>query len=422
MPESALDRMLQPHEARAIVLANVGPMQPEVVPLEEAGDRFLAEPLIANVSLPPFAAATMDGFAVIHDDSSTHRTVLGSGLAGDATDILVTQGSVARIMTGAPVPIGADAVVAIENTDATVRGGDEMIEIRQQRVQPGENIRPIGSDLQAGDLLIPQGTRLGSAEIGLLASLGHAQVAVGRRPRVAVISTGNEHVAPGETPGPGQIRDSNRFSLALAARRAGADVLINRHIRDDEDALRSGLAEAMRQCDIVITSGGVSMGDKDLVKLLLGELAQVHFRRIFMKPGKPLTFASALGPQPSALVFGLPGNPVSALVCFHVFVRPALQVMQMANVDPHPTVPVIVDHEVQVSDRIEYQRAIVRVEHDGTLHASNTGSQSSARLMSFVGANAFLIVHPQDESYPAGSRMEALLIDPPAATRDSRPR
>ena len=163
-------------------------------------------------------------------------------------------------------------------------------------------------------------------------------------------------------------------------------------------------------------------GDKDLVKLLLGELAQVHFRRIFMKPGKPLTFASALSPQPPALVFGLPGNPVSALVCFHVFVRPALQVKQMADIDPHPTVPVIVDHDVQASDRIEYQRAVVRVDRDGTLHASNTGSQSSARLMSFVGADAFLIVHPQDEPYPAGARMEALLVEPPTAGSDDDPR
>lgn len=425
MHDSPLDRMLQPREAREIVLANVKPLEPEIVALEEAGDRYLAEPLVADVSLPPFAAATMDGFAVVHSDTMARRTVLGSGLAGDATQITVTPGSVARIMTGAPVPEGADAVVPIENTDATVRGANELVEIRQERVRAGENIRPIGSDLRAGDLLIPAGTLLGPAEIGLLASLGRAEVRVGRRPKVAVISTGNELVEPGEIPGPGQIRDSNRFSLALAARRAGAEVVINRHIRDDEEALRSGLQVAIENCDVVITSGGVSMGDKDLVKLLLGELAQVHFRRLFMKPGKPLTFAtvpadsSTLSPQPSALIFGLPGNPVSCLVCFHLFVRPALQVMQAAEPDAYPTVPVIVEHEVQPSDRIEYQRAIIRADRDGRLHARTTGSQSSARLMSFVGANSFLIVPPSDAPYPSGTHLEALLIDAPDASPGS---
>jgi molybdenum cofactor synthesis domain-containing protein len=402
-----LDRLLHPDEARAIVLANVRPLEPERVPIEAAGDRILAEPLIADVSLPPFPAATMDGYAVIHDDRTTERRVLGSGFAGDDPDIVVVPGTAAKIMTGAPVPSGADAVVPVENTSSA--GG--MMTITRSQVRHGDNIREIGADLRAGDLLIDAGTLLGPAEVGLLASLGHAEVLVGRRPRVAVISTGNELVAPGETPGPGQIRDSNRFSLAIAARRAGAEVVVNRHIRDEEDDLREGLRAALAEADVVLTSGGVSMGDRDLVKALLGEMAIVHFQKLFMKPGKPLNFAT-VGDK---LMFGLPGNPVSCLVGFQMFVRPALQVMQSASPDAHPTVPVVIEHDIRPSDRIEYQRAVVTADANGCLRARNTGPQMSARLMSFVGSNAFLVVQPREEVYPAGSTLAAILIGPPAA-------
>ncbi|MEX1158180.1 MAG: molybdopterin molybdotransferase MoeA, partial [Thermomicrobiales bacterium] len=255
-----LDRLLRPDEARAIVLANVGPLAPEQVPLEQAGERVLVYPLIADVSLPPFPAATMDGFAVIHDDPASQRRVLGSGFAGDDPSVTVVPGTAAKIMTGAPVPSGADAVVPVENTATS----DGIMTILQPRVGSGENIRPIGADLRQGDRLIEAGTLLGPAEVGLLASLGHAQALVGRRPRVAIISTGNELVPPGETPGPGQIRDSNRFSLAVAARRAGAVVVVNRHIRDEEDELRAGIQAALEAADVVLTSGGVSKGERDL--------------------------------------------------------------------------------------------------------------------------------------------------------------
>lgn len=418
MPDSRqrsaqLDRLLHPDEARAIVLANVRPRAPERVPIAEAGERILAEPLIADVSLPPFPAATMDGYAVIHDDQTVERRVLGSGFAGDDPDIVVVPGTAAKIMTGAPVPSGADAVVPVENTSSS----DAVMTITQPPVRDGDNIREIGADLRAGDLLIEAGTLLGPAEVGLLASLGHAEALVGRRPRVAIISTGNELVAPGETPGPGQIRDSNRFSLAVAARRAGAEVVVNRHIRDEEDALREGIRAALAVADVVLTSGGVSMGDRDLVKALLGELAVVHFQKLLMKPGKPLNFATV----GDTLLFGLPGNPVSCLVGFQMFVRPALQVMQSAPPDSHSTVPVVVEHDITPSDRIEYQRAVVTAGADGCLRARNTGPQVSARLMSFVGANAFLVVQPRAGIYPAGSRLEAILTGPPAIARAERP-
>lgn len=397
--------MLHPDEAREIVLAFARPLAPERVNLEEAGDRVLAEPLVADVDLPPFRASTVDGYAVVHSDSSPERTVLGSGFAGADTDYVVDTGSASKIMTGAPVPEGATAVVMVENTEAC----DGVVQIHQKQVNEGENIRPIGSDMRAGDQLVPAGTILGPAEIGLLASLGHNTVTVGRRPRVAIMSTGDEIVAPGETPGPGQIRDSNRFSLAVAARRVGADVVMNRHVPDTDDALREAFGAAIDNADVVITSGGVSMGDRDLVKGLLGELAEVRFRRVFMKPGKPLNFAT-IGEK---LLFGLPGNPVSCLVSFQMFVRPALLVMQSAPAEVLPTIHVQIVEPIPPSDRIEFQRAVIWTGEDGRLFARNTGSQMSARLASFLGSNGFLIVPPSDQPYPPGSRLEALLVAPP---------
>lgn len=402
-----IDRMLQPDEARDIVLAHTKPLGTERVPLLEAGGRVLGERLIATQSLPPFRAATMDGFAVVAGDTSRERRIIAGGLAGSVPDQPVEPGVAARIMTGAPVPEGADAVVPIENTEIS---GD-VVTIVKPPAAPGENIRPIGSDMLEGDVLIEAGTRLGPAEIGLLASLGHAEVTVGKRPRAAVFSTGDEIVDPSETPGQGQIRDSNRFTLTYAAQLAGAEVILTRRIPDSSDELRAAFQEALDKADVIITSGGVSMGDRDLVKALLGEFASVHFRRVFMKPGKPLNFATA----GDKLVFGLPGNPVSCLVSFHMFAVPALNVMQGAPAGKHAVTPVAVEHAIHPSDRIEYQRARVVAGPDGRLLARTTGPQQSARLMSFVGANAFLVVPPGDAEIPAGSILDAILFAAPVA-------
>ena len=401
--------MLQPDEARAIVLRHARTLEPEWLNLEWAGERILARDLIADVDLPPFDAATMDGYAVIHDDVTRERPVLASGFAGDDTSVTISRGTASKIMTGAPLPRGATAVIQVERTSSR----DGQVTFEQPVVGAGDNIRPIGADMRRGDLLVSAGSTLRPAEIGLLASLGHARVLVGRRPRVAVISTGNELVDPHATPGPGQIRDSNRFSLAVAARCAGAEVVIQRHIPDDEQALRAGLREAIGNCDVVLTSGGVSMGDRDLVKGLLGEMAEVHFRRVFMKPGKPLNFATA----GNTLIFGLPGNPVSSLVACMLFVQPALRVLQSAAPDQYPCASVTTSHAITPSDRIEYQRAVVTLDASGSLVARNTGVQMSARLMSFVGANALLIVPPRAEEYPAGTRLDALLLAAPVEFR-----
>ncbi len=404
---AGFDTMIHPDTAREIILANTKALPSEVVHLVDAGERVLADPLIADVDLPPFRASTMDGYAVVHDDTMLEREIVGTGFAGEDLRLSLSSGQAARIMTGAPVPEGATAVVMIENTSTD----GNTVEIHQPTVNDGENIRPVGTDMRRGDMLVPAGTRLGPAEIGLLASLGHESVTVGGRPRVAIMSTGDELVAPGDTPGPGQIRDSNRFTLAVAARRAGAEVVLNRHVPDSLEHLQAAFNEALALADVVITSGGVSMGDRDLVKALLGEMAEVHFQKVFFKPGKPLNFAT-VGDK---LLFGLPGNPVSSLVCFHIFVTPSIRQLQSAPAEAGGTIRVTTTVPLPPSDRIEYQRAIVWAGNDGRLVARNTGNQISARLASFLGANAFLIVPQADDVHPPGTEVEALLLAPPYA-------
>ncbi len=393
MPQD--DRLLPPDEALAIILRHVRPLGAEVISLGDCGGRVLANDLVAHQDLPPFPASTMDGFAVIAADVSPWREIIGDQYAGTMEGIEITPGTTARIMTGAPIPNGADAVVRVENTELR----DDHVIIHQEQVAEGENVRPIGADLRSGDVLVPAGTVIGPAEIGLLASLGHAHVNVVRQPRVSILSTGDELVEPDQTPGPGQIRDSNRYSLIVAAKSAGADVIWSGHAPDDEPSLRALLLERIAASDAVITSGGVSMGEKDYVKAILNEVATVHFQRLFMKPGKPFNFATV---GEDTLFFGLPGNPVSALVGFEIFIKSALRAMA-GNPNPGPPrASAVLEHDVDSTDRLEYQRGIVWSDESGQLHARNTGSQSSARLMSLIGANALIMIQPREARYSAG--------------------
>jgi gephyrin len=398
------DRMIHPDEARATIFRYLWCLPAEEVSLGEAPWRVLSDDLVAAEDQPPFPAATMDGYAVVADDPSPWREIVGRQSAGYVADLEVSLGTAAWITTGAPVPSGATAVVPVEATELA----DEHVIVHQERVEPGENIRPIGVDLARGSVVLVRGSLLAAAEMGLLAGLGVDPVAVARRPRVSVLSTGNELVEPNEMPGPGQIRDANRFSLIAALQEAGADVVWAGRGPDDAAALRSSLIDRIAESDVVITSGGVSMGDLDLVKPLLSELAEVHFRRVFMKPGKPFNFATS----GETLIFSLPGNPVSALVGFEIFIRPALRTMLGATTIDRPRARVRLDHSVRPSDRIEFQRAIARVDAEGHLKASTTGPQASSRLASLVGANALIMVPPGDEPIRAGSHIEAILVGP----------
>jgi molybdenum cofactor synthesis domain-containing protein len=400
--------MRPPDEARRIVDRAIRPMPAEAVPLANAAWRVLAEDLIAPEDHPPFPASTMDGFAVVAADSSPWREILGDQHAGHVIDAEVTEGYTVRIMTGAPVPRGADAVVPVEATELA----EDHVVIHKEDVAPGENVRPVGSDVRKGDLILPAGTMLGPAEIGLVANMGVNPVMVTRLPRVSVLSTGDELVDPGDPVGPGQIRDSNRFSLMAALQHEPCEIAYVGKAPDQHAALERFLHDRLEQDDVIITSGGVSMGDLDLVKAILFDADDitVHFRRLYLKPGKPLNFATSR----NTLIFGLPGNPVSSLVTFELFIRPALRQMVGAKDVDRPRLRVRLEAATPASDRIEFQRGIVRLAADGTLTARGTGPQQSSRLASFVGANALLVIPPREHPYAAGEEIDALMLAPPA--------
>jgi molybdenum cofactor synthesis domain-containing protein len=404
-PESLreLDRMRPPAEARAIVDRQLTRLPAESVPLADAAWRILAADLVAPEDHPPFPASTMDGYAVVAADGAGWRELIGDQAAGYVADVTVRPGTVARITTGAPLPPGADAVVMVERTR---RAGDR-VEIQQAAITVGENIRPIGVDMARGQRVLAAGAAIGPGEIGLLASLGVAEPLVHPRPKVALLSTGDEIVEPWETPGPGQIRDANRYAVGAALAELRVPVVRSAIAPDRAEETRALLAECLATADVLITSGGVSMGQLDLVKVILDEIGRVHFGRLFMKPGKPLHFATT---AEGKLIFGLPGNPVSALVGTEIFVRPALR--KMAG-HPRPTrarVRVVLDHAIAPGDRPEFQRATVRQGGDGRLHAANTGAQASSRLASLVGANALLALPGRVEAFAAGEEVEAILF------------
>ena len=277
-------------------------------------------------------------------------------------------------------------------------------------LQPGQNFHAPGADLRAGEKVLPAGVQLGAAEIGLAAALGLAELPVGRRPRVALMSTGDELVEVGKTPARGQIPDSNRWALLAALREAGAEIRLLGIGPDEPDALRRLVVDALVGADVLVTSGGVSVGTHDLIKPLLESLGDVHIGRVKLKPGKPFTFATL--PE-EKLAFGLPGFPVSSLVTFEVFVRPALRKMQGFTQLQRPTLPVRLGYDARATaDRTEYQR--VNLRRDGPdLVAVSTGSQSSSRLMSLAGAHALVRIPPGDQGIKAGAMVEAMILSLP---------
>jgi molybdenum cofactor synthesis domain-containing protein len=275
------------------------------------------------------------------------------------------------------------------------------------RPRPGQNVHPPGMDLAGGQKVLEAGSRIGPAEVGLLATVGWTRVPVHRRPRVAVLATGDELVEPEQTPPPGAVRDSNRYALIAAAGEAGGEVVWHAHGRDDEDELQRLVLEGLETADVLLTSGGVSMGTRDLIKPTLERVAAIRFGRVSFKPGKPLTFATT---PTGKLAFGLPGFPVSSLVTFEVFVRPALLKLAGRREVMRPRVQVALAHEVRPDPaRLEYQRAIVRWE-DQSFVARTTGLQASSRLMSIAGANALLEIEPGSDALRPGSFVWALLL------------
>ena len=408
-----LDRLRPPDEARRIIESHLPTLPLESVPLVDAVGRVLAEDVSAPFDHPPFPASTMDGFAVLAADASPWREVIGVQAAGSTIAEEVHDGQAVRIMTGAPIPAGADAVVPVEDTSPT----EDHVVIHAEDVASGTNIRPVGSDLKKGERVLSAGTRLVPAHIGLIAGMGIDRVPVRRRPRVSILATGDEVIEPGTPLQPGQIYDANRFSLSAAVAEGGGEITWSGLAPDNRERLEALLRERMEVDDIILTSGGVSMGELDLIKAILFDAPDVtvHFRRLFMKPGKPLNFAT----RGDTLIFGLPGNPVSSLVTFELFLRPAMAIMTGSATPDRPRVPVTLGSAAAPSDRIEYQRARVTVTPDGKLVGSSTGAQQSSRLASFVGANALMIIPPRERAYEPGEMVEAILLAPPEATVNS---
>ncbi|HEY7033001.1 MAG TPA: gephyrin-like molybdotransferase Glp [Thermomicrobiales bacterium] len=390
-------------EARDKILAAFAPLPAVAVPIVEALGLVLAEEIVAASPVPPFPNSAMDGYAVRASDTAgasvqgpLHLRVVGEAPAGYAPTRNVEPGTAVRIMTGAPVPDGADAVVRFEETDegdrATApdrRAGDTVAVRRTAR--PGENVRPAGEDVAAGDRVLAAGTAVRPAEIGVLAALGRDWVAVHRRPRVAILATGDEIVDAGSELGPGQIRNSNSPLVAALVRRCGGDPILLGVARDTTAELRAKLAEA-KQADLIVTSGGVSRGDYDVVKDVLQTAGRVDVWQVRIRPGKPLAFGR-IGGVP---LIGLPGNPVAAAVAFEQFARPALRkLLGHRNLG----IPIV---QARLLDRIDnpggrrhFVRVRVEADAPGGYVARVAGSQGAGVLTSLLLANGLLVV-PED--------------------------
>ncbi|XP_067311439.1 gephyrin a isoform X11 [Pseudorasbora parva] len=411
----------------------------EIINYRDGMGRVLAQDVYAKDNLPPFPASVKDGYAVRAADGPGDRFIIGESQAGEQPTLTVMPGQVMRVTTGAPIPCGADAVVQVEDTELLRESedGTEELEVRiLVQARPGQDIRPIGHDIKRGECVLAKGTHMGPSEIGLLATVGVTEVEVQKFPVVAVMSTGNELLNPEDDLHPGKIRDSNRSTLLATIQEHGYPTINLGIVGDNPDDLLNALNEGISRADVIITSGGVSMGEKDYLKQVLDiDLhAQIHFGRVFMKPGLPTTFATLDIDSARKLIFALPGNftyrdtgatlletvplsdseasrlpvpppprgsnPVSAVVTCNLFVIPALRKMQ-GILDPRPTIiKARLSCDVKLDPRPEYHRCILTWHHQEPLPwAQSTGNQMSSRLMSMRSANGLLMLPPKTEQY-----------------------
>lgn len=401
--------MMSVEEALGRILAEIQALPTTQVPLSEALGLVLAQDIVAQEDIPPFSNSAMDGFALLSQDSQPRAgqpprlRVTGGVAAGYVADQTVTEGTAMRIMTGAPVPPGADTVIQVELTHSE-GPQSEWVEI-MQAVPPGNNIRPAGEDMRQGQTILLQGNEIGSWEIGVLATLGWANVSVTRRPHVAILGTGDEVIDVDEPLRPGKIRNSNSYLLEAAVRLAGAIPHRLGVARDTVESLREKFTEAI-QYDLIITSGGVSVGDFDLVKNIMAEQGHVDFWRINMRPGKPVAFGS-IGKVP---LLGLPGNPVSAAVTFELFGRPIIRKMLGHTRLLRPQVDVVVTDGVDERVmRRHYVRAWVEW-RDGRFVARTTGNQGSHITTSLLHTNALVIVPEGGVQIQPGGSAKAIML------------
>lgn len=411
------ESLLSVREAQQRLLDQFQILPVEFVPLASAGGRVLAQAIHSPLDLPPFPNSSMDGFAVRAEDvhtageaSPVALPVVADIPAGKVSTVHLQTGQAARIMTGAPMPEGANAVVPVEDTDVPDRSPGTVAPLEVKifhAVQAGENLRPRGMDVRVGEKVLEAGHRLRAQDLGMLAMLGVANVPVHRRPRIGVFSTGDELAAVDEPLQPGMIHDANTYSLLALVQSQGAEAINLGVARDREDEVRSHLeAAAEAGVDLILSSAGVSVGAFDFVRSVVEASGGLDFWRVNMRPGKPLAF----GHYREIPFIGLPGNPVSAFVGFEVFVRPAIARLAGQPVLRRTSQQAELAEPLQSDGRESYLRAIVE-QQDGRWIARLTGHQGSGNLLSLVQANALLIVPSGVKSLPAGAQVEAWLLN-----------
>jgi molybdopterin molybdotransferase len=405
--------MIPLDEAQRFVLGQLVPLPPAALPIATALGCVVSEDVAATEPVPPFANSSMDGYAVRAQDTGdapVSLQVIGSIMAGHVFDGTVGPGQAVRIMTGAPLPSGVDAVCMVEETETDPDGGRVTV---LRRLQPGDFVRLPGRDVAVGDVVAPAGTVLTPAHLGVLTGQGLTRVPVHPQPRVGVLSTGDElFTGPGPLP-PGRIRDANRATLLALCAREGWDYVDLGVAGDDEAALVEALTRGAATCDAVLTSGGVSVGDLDLVKVVLEKLSagSMRWMQVAIRPAKPFAFGILAG---SGLpVFGLPGNPVSAMVSFELFVRPALRILGGYRSLYRPVVRAVARDDLRrhSDGKLHLLRALVTLEHEGRWLVRTTGGQESHQLHAMAEANALLLL-PDGDGVRAGGQVDVVLLDP----------
>jgi molybdopterin molybdotransferase len=399
------EKLIEHPEAVRLVLESTHRLPAEDVPLVEAQGLALAEDVRARFDSPPFDNSAVDGYAVRNADAEAGRTftVVDEAPAGRPARRSVGEGEAIKIFTGGVIPEGADAVVMVENTS----GWGEEFELKKA-ASPGQNVRGSGEDVREGDVILSAGTEIGPPEIALAATQGYGGLPVYRRAEVVVLSTGTELVEPGERElEPGEIYDSNSFAMIAQAEEVGARARRVSAASDDAEVLRDAVKEALETADVVVTSGGVSVGEKDLVKGTMLELGvEQVFWGVKFKPGKPLFF----GVHEGASVFGLPGNPVSAMVCFELFVRPALVKMMGREDKGRPRIQVYFEEDVRNNfGRMHAMRVSLQQTEKGWL-ARSVGAQGSGLVSSLTKADALALIGPESEGVRAGEPVEAIVL------------
>ncbi|MBC8519083.1 MAG: molybdopterin molybdotransferase MoeA [Gammaproteobacteria bacterium] len=397
--------LLPVNEALEKIFQEINPTEDiETVEVMTAFGRTLGEEIVSPINVPSYNNSAMDGYAIqgadLPDNGTVTLEVIGSSFAGTPFDGVMQRGQSVRIMTGAKIPDGADTVIMQEKA---TREDEQVTFSSEDNHTPGENVRMAGEDMRTGETVLHPGKRLGAAELGMIASLGYGEVQVKKRIRVAFFSTGDELCSAGEPLGDGQIYDSNRYTVFSMLRELGVELIDLGIIRDERELIEQAFQDAAAQADVVITSGGVSVGEADFVKETLDRLGEVNFWRIAMKPGKPLAF----GKLNNAWFFGLPGNPVSAMVTFLQFVRPALNHLAGKERATPFRIPLRCSNKLKKRPgRLEFQRGILEKGDNGETVVRGAGPQGSHILRSMSIADCFIVLPEENSGVEAGEWVE----------------